>query len=143
MVASARGQTLKSEIQEVARRPEVRRRFCLIAVSSTALRASPQEVWLPCAVLTKVKIPSPSAWADVPRKRINRSTSAAQTTKMPRLARKTAILTCRITPQSKEQLALAAELERRSLAGMLEVMVFDWCKRHRISNKTAGKAERA
>lgn len=42
---------------------------------------------------------------------------------MPRLLRKTQILTCRVTPEVKDRLANAAEAQRRSLSGMLEVMV--------------------
>lgn len=56
---------------------------------------------------------------------------------MSHLARKTSILTCRITPEMKERLVRAAEVEHRSLASMLEVMVLDWCKRHGISSKGA------
>jgi len=56
---------------------------------------------------------------------------------MPRLSRKTSVLTCRITPEMKERLSLAADAERRSLAGMLEVMVLDWCKRHKVGEKRA------
>jgi len=62
---------------------------------------------------------------------------------MPRLARKTSVLTCRIMPEIKERLALAAEAERRSLAGMLEVMVLEWCKRHRIGSKRANNEGKA
>ena len=62
---------------------------------------------------------------------------------MPRIPRKTAILTCRITPEVKQQLALAAEAERRSQASMLEVMVVEWCKRHSVINTAASKSKKA
>jgi hypothetical protein len=54
---------------------------------------------------------------------------------MPRPARKTHVLTCRVTPELKANLARAAGIERRSLAGMLEVMVVDWCTRYSVKEK--------
>jgi hypothetical protein len=54
---------------------------------------------------------------------------------MPRPARKTHVLTCRVTPEVKADLERAAKLERRSLAGMLEVMVVDWCDRYPAKDK--------
>ena len=62
---------------------------------------------------------------------------------MPRVARKTAILTCRLPPEVKQQLALAADIERRSQASMLEVMVLDWCRRHGVATKSPGKTHKA
>ena len=51
------------------------------------------------------------------------------------MANKTETVTCRVTPEAKEQLAHAAKRERRSLAGMLEIMIFDWNARYEV--KTA------
>jgi len=62
---------------------------------------------------------------------------------MPRVPKKTLSLTCRITPEVKESLALAADAERRSLAGMLEVMVLEWCKRHRVRIKSGNRTNKA
>jgi hypothetical protein len=47
-------------------------------------------------------------------------------------ATKSTTLTVRIQPAVKEGLRAAAELERRSLANMLEVMIRDYCERYRI-----------
>lgn len=51
---------------------------------------------------------------------------------MPKLRLKTTTLTVRIEPDTKAALAAAAKAERRSLANMLEVMVLDWCRDHRV-----------
>jgi hypothetical protein len=45
---------------------------------------------------------------------------------------KTATLTFRIDPRVKEALRTAAELEHRSVANMVEVMIRNYCERHRI-----------
>lgn len=45
---------------------------------------------------------------------------------------KTATLTFRIDPDVKEALRTAAQLERRSLANMIDVMVLEYCQRHDI-----------
>ncbi|GAB5452317.1 MAG: hypothetical protein Hals2KO_26450 [Halioglobus sp.] len=47
--------------------------------------------------------------------------------------KKTATVTFRIDPQTKEALQHAAGQERRSLANMIEVMIRDYCKRHDIA----------
>jgi hypothetical protein len=62
---------------------------------------------------------------------------------MARIARKTKILTCRLAPEVKDHLARVAEDERRSLAGMLEVMILDWCARHdaKATDLSATKAK--
>jgi hypothetical protein len=62
---------------------------------------------------------------------------------MPRVPKKTSILTARIAPEVKQSLERAADSERRSQASMLEVMVLEWCKRHRIPVGTAPKNAKA
>lgn len=52
---------------------------------------------------------------------------------MPRPPSKTVMLTCRVTPEVKSLLATAAETERRSLANMLEVMVYEACQRRALA----------
>jgi hypothetical protein len=57
---------------------------------------------------------------------------------------KTIALSFRVTPRMKCMLAAAAAHERRSLTNMLEALVADYCRRHRIRivdaghNKTSG-----
>lgn len=46
---------------------------------------------------------------------------------------KTETLNLRVEPRIKDALRAAAEQEHRSLANMVEVMVMDFCTRHRIS----------
>lgn len=46
--------------------------------------------------------------------------------------RKSATITLRIDPAIKEGLRLAAEREHRSITNMVEVLVRDYCRRHRI-----------
>jgi hypothetical protein len=46
---------------------------------------------------------------------------------------KTEVVSIRVPPDVKAALVAAAELERRSLATMVEVMVLDYCKAHGIS----------
>lgn len=43
---------------------------------------------------------------------------------------KTATLTLRIEPNLKEALRRAAELEHRSIANMVEVMIMNYCERN-------------
>ena len=43
---------------------------------------------------------------------------------------KTATLTLRIEPNLKEALRRAAELEHRSIANMVEVMILNYCERN-------------
>ena len=63
---------------------------------------------------------------------------------MARTAQKTETLNCRVTPEAKARLARAAEGERRSLAGMLEVMILDWSAHHQVKTpkSPATKAKR-
>lgn len=61
---------------------------------------------------------------------ILRITVYMQYNPMPRLPRKTAVLTVRIAPEVKAALEEAAASERRSLANMLEVMVLAYCNEH-------------
>ena len=46
---------------------------------------------------------------------------------------KTATLTLRIDPDLKEALRTAAQLEHRSIANMVEVLIRDRCDRHGIA----------
>lgn len=46
---------------------------------------------------------------------------------------KTEVVSIRVPPDVKVALVTAAELERRSLATMVEVMVLDYCKSHGIA----------
>jgi hypothetical protein len=46
---------------------------------------------------------------------------------------KTATLTLRIDPAIKEGLRAIAEQEHRSLANMIEVMIWDYCERNGIA----------
>lgn len=46
---------------------------------------------------------------------------------------KTTTLTFRIEPQLKEAVRTAAELEHRSIANMIEVMIRDYCGRNGIA----------
>ncbi|AVR66274.1 hypothetical protein B7D75_04510 [Pseudomonas paraeruginosa] len=46
---------------------------------------------------------------------------------------KTATLTFRIEPGLKEALRTAADLEHRSIANMVEVLIRDYCERHGIA----------
>ncbi len=46
---------------------------------------------------------------------------------------KTATLTLRITPPLKMALQASATMEHRSVANMVEVMIRDYCERHRIA----------
>lgn len=58
---------------------------------------------------------------------------------MPKPRVKTATLTVRIEPATKDSLAAAAKAERRSLANMLEVMVLDWSRSHAPAFKPTSK----
>jgi predicted HicB family RNase H-like nuclease len=46
-------------------------------------------------------------------------------------------LTLRVPPEVKALLAAAAEADRRSLANMLEVIVYEYCERQGITAKAA------
>ena len=50
---------------------------------------------------------------------------------------KTEVVSIRVPPDVKAALVAAAELERRSLATMVEVMVLDYCKARGISKAPA------
>ena len=53
---------------------------------------------------------------------------------MPRQKNET--LTLRTTPDIKDLLKQAADQEHRSLASMIEVLVLDYAKRHKLSPKS-------
>lgn len=45
---------------------------------------------------------------------------------------KTEVISVRVPPDIKSALAVAAEVERRSQASMIEVMVLEYCRSHGI-----------
>jgi uncharacterized protein (DUF1778 family) len=47
----------------------------------------------------------------------------------------------RLSADVKQLLNAAATKERRSQTGMLEVMVVDWCQRHRVKASPRGNAK--
>lgn len=49
------------------------------------------------------------------------------------MAQKTATLNLRVTPELKELLRLAAEREHRTVANLIEVLVFEHCSRLGVS----------
>lgn len=55
--------------------------------------------------------------------------------------RKTAIVSFRVEPEVKAAAERAAARERRSLTGLIEILILDHCKRLRIPVRTAGPAE--
>ncbi len=55
---------------------------------------------------------------------------------------KTEVVSARVPPEVKAALSAAAEIERRSVASMLEVMVLSYCRDHDIAPapvKTTGR----
>lgn len=52
---------------------------------------------------------------------------------------KTTTLTFRIEPGLKEAVCSAAELEHRSIANMVEMMIRDYCERAGVTIKETGK----
>lgn len=52
---------------------------------------------------------------------------------------KTTTLTFRIEPGLKEAVRAAAELEHRSLANMIEIMIRDYCGRAGVAIQNTGK----
>jgi len=56
-------------------------------------------------------------------------------------ASKTATLTFRIDPGLKEALRLAANLEHRSIANMVEVLIRDYCEQRGIEIRPSDEAE--
>jgi uncharacterized protein (DUF1778 family) len=48
---------------------------------------------------------------------------------------KTVSVNFRLHPELRELLQLAADLERRSMTNMLEVLILDYCKRQHITVK--------
>lgn len=46
--------------------------------------------------------------------------------------RKTEVVNLRMSPRVKEMLRIAAAHERRTLSNMLEVLIEDFCKEHRL-----------
>jgi hypothetical protein len=56
---------------------------------------------------------------------------------------KTEVVSARVPPDVKAALAAAAELERRSVASMLEVMVLRYCREHGIAAAAAKPAAKS
>lgn len=56
-------------------------------------------------------------------------------------ASKTATLTFRIDPRVKEALRVAAGMEHRSIANMVEVMIREYCEQRGISIQTSKKSK--
>ena len=55
------------------------------------------------------------------------------------MAQKTATLNLRVTPKMKELLRLAAEREHRTVANLIEVLVFEHCSRMGVSAPDVNK----
>lgn len=55
---------------------------------------------------------------------------------------KTEVVSARVPPDVKAALSAAAEVERRSVASMLEVMVLSYCRDHGIATAAAKPAGR-
>lgn len=55
------------------------------------------------------------------------------------MAQKTATLNLRVTPELKELLRLAAEREHRTVANLIEVLVFEHCSRLGVSAADVNK----
>ena len=55
---------------------------------------------------------------------------------------KTEVVSARVPPDVKAALSAAAEVERRSVASMLEVMVLSYCRDHGIATAPAKAAGR-
>lgn len=53
--------------------------------------------------------------------------------------RKTEVVNLRMSPRVKELLRIAAAHERRTLSNMLEVLIEDFCKEHRLEEPDAQK----
>lgn len=65
---------------------------------------------------------------------------------MPKLKAKTAILSFRVEPRVRIALEHAAEVERRSLANMAEILILEGCERRGIptlapARKSTGKTK--
>jgi hypothetical protein len=54
---------------------------------------------------------------------------------------KTATLTIRIEPYLKEALRAAAQLDHRSVANMVEVMIHEHCEKNNIAIETPTKSD--
>lgn len=64
------------------------------------------------------------------------------TQEYPVAVTKTEVVSARVPPDVKAALSAAAEVERRSVASMLEVMVLSYCREHGIDApvpKAAGR----
>jgi hypothetical protein len=72
--------------------------------------------------------PSVEAYASPDALSILHNPAFTQYKYMPRLPRKTSVLTVRVAPEVKAALEKAAAAERRSLANMLEVAVLAYCR---------------
>lgn len=58
--------------------------------------------------------------------------------------RKTEVVNLRMSPRVKSLLRVAAAHERRTLSNMLEVLIEDYCKAHKLEvNETTGLAGQA
>lgn len=55
---------------------------------------------------------------------------------------KTEVISVRVPPDVKAALVAAAELERRSVASMVEFMILDYCKVHGIVPASPAKPTR-
>lgn len=55
---------------------------------------------------------------------------------------KTATLTCRINPEIKQGLRLAAQQEHRSIANMIEVLIRDYCEQRGIKIDRPGNTNK-
>lgn len=59
------------------------------------------------------------------------------------MERRTETLNLRVTSELKELVRLAAEREHRSISNLIEVLVRDYCAKHRVrSESSVGKAPR-
>lgn len=58
---------------------------------------------------------------------------------MPRIRRKTSVLSLRIEPTVKEAIQEVADRERRSVAAMVEVMALEYCRQHPASQRAVRK----
>lgn len=58
------------------------------------------------------------------------------------MQKKTEVLTARVTPEFKQALAAAAASEHRSQASMLEHLVLEYCRRHRLARPASAHEQR-
>lgn len=55
---------------------------------------------------------------------------------------KTEVVSARVPPDVKSALSAAAEVERRSVASMLEIMVLSYCRDHGIATPSVKPVDR-